>query len=362
MPWRTTILIGTVVLFAGAAGVPAETPRMVLGAHLGGTGYGYEDGTQDSYARGGAEWRLAWRDALDAGGYAGFNALLGLDYLGVPVDDVRDTEYLSAELALPLGVNRIILDAEALSSFNSPGSVEAYVEPSWGVTYRVTRGRREAEPYLGYRGSHRYERGGPGDRTTHRGVLGVEYNPSIRLGTETELSGGYQVWPEYGMLDADGTTSDERRRDYLAEATLALDGLLGYFVDWRLSTTGRYRDSNANRFLSSSGDVEENAADRFGIDADAGIRWTPTRETGVSLGSGVSTDFYTERSALSGDGAPTDRPLRVTTVSGDFGVDWTPDDCLFLSVSSGVERTLSNEDALEQWTATGELGIEFVLQ
>ena len=354
-------LIGAAVLVLLAAGVSADTPRMVVGGSVGGASYEFDEGGGDSYAVLGGEWRLGWREALESGGYAAVNGLLGVDYFGEPVADAQDTEYIAGKLALPLGANQVTFEAESLSSLSYVGAIDAYVEPSWGVTYRITRGRREAEPYIAYRGSHRLERGGAADRTTHRGVLGVEYDPSVRLGTMLELSAGYQRWPDYDMVKADGSASGDLRQDYLATAEVALDGLLGYFVDWRLGVTGRYRDSNATRYLSTAPEREEDSADLFGADVEVGIRWTPTRQTAVSVGTGITTDHYTEREALSLDGTPSGETLRRSSASASVGIDWTPDDRVFFGIESGVERELSNQDSLDSWTVNAGIGIEFLL-
>ncbi|MFP3958841.1 MAG: hypothetical protein ACLFUX_01610 [Spirochaetaceae bacterium] len=335
---------------------------MVVGLNAGGTSYGFEDGSSDAYARVGGDWRLAWRDALDGGGYVGLHSLVGIDYLGAPVDRAQDTEYLSGEIALPVVGNRLILETSVLSSFNYGGDVGAFVEPDWGVTYRFTGERRAPEPYFGYRGGYRYEDRGDGDRMSNRGVLGIEYDPTVRFGTQLEAIGGHERYPSYDIPKTDGSPSDEVREDYLGEGRLTLDGLLGYFVDWQLDLTGGYRHSNADRYLDGPGEREKDSENRVESSARTRLRWTPTRSTAVEGSLGATTHLYTEREALDTDGSRTGEPLRVLDMEGSANVDWTPDDEVFLNLGSTVTREIANEADFDSWRWTAEIGLEFVLQ
>lgn len=358
----SSLVFAAMLIAAGGGSAAAEVPRMVVGTTVGGVSRGFDDGENDTHARLGAEWRTGGRSALARGGYAGFNALIGVDYFGAPVDEVQDTEFLEGDLALPAGSNRLELAAAWLSSVQYAGDADAYAEPEWSILYRITDGRDAPKPYIGYRGSYRVESGGDDDRLTTIGVIGMDYEPSVRMGGGVELAAGAQRWPESEIATASGGTARAMRIDYLYAATGRVGGLLGYFLDWKSELSVLLRDSNADRYLVTVSELDRDSEDRIEAGASVDVRWTPTRRTGLSTGIGVTSDLYTDRRATTEDGTPRGENLVVTTVDGALGMDWTPDDRVFLVFEASGHRTVSSESALASWSFGADVGVEFVIR
>jgi hypothetical protein len=322
-------------LWAGASAA-AETPILILGL----TGGGYVSSVEGSLPAFLPEARLsalgAWRGVLAGGGIVSLNASSRLYGYWDAGALFHDHENLTLEALLPVGSFMALLvaglDGSALGTVEEP----PYAQPGWNIGLRTT-----GEPWRGelcLKGQYLYRPQDVQDALYQAARLKFTYDPSIRWGLISALEAGWEYWPEYPVVTAGS------RHDALLRAEVGLEGLAGYFLDWRLLSYGGLRLSNVELAGEES---------TWFAGGEGRLSWSPHRQMGLQLGGFALYESWAERQASSGES------LYVVSLGMDGRVDWTPNGKLFLVVEGTAARRLANDPAEERWSLSAGLGIEY---
>jgi hypothetical protein len=337
---RSTGLVAGLAFFLGLwAGLPAiaETPLLILGL-LGG---GYVSSDQGSLPAFFPEARVsalgAWRGVLAGGGIVSVNASSRLYGYWDAGAIFHDREDLAVEALLPVGSFAALLaaglDGSALGTVEEP----PYAEPGWSLGLRTTGEPWRAE--LRLNGHYLYRPEDTQDALYQAVRLDLDYDHSIRWGLISALEAGWEYWPEYPMPDA------ERRHDLLLRAEAGFEGLLGYFLDWRLQGNGGLRLSNA---------VLAGEESTWFAGGEGRLSWSPHRQVGLQLGGFALYESWLERQVSSGQN------LYVLSLGLDGRVDWTPNGKFFLVFEGSAARRLANDPVEERWSLDAGLGVEYI--
>lgn len=350
---------GVSLFFVSPLHAEEFTPTFVLGAY--GMGMVLSEGgsAADSAGSTGVSGLLGWRKPLSSGGYMAVNSSFDIRGYFIGIQEIDDDEMTALEISLPAGENRVKIEAGFSSSIFGTGSYPGYIRPDWKVEYNLQREKGKVQPYGAYRGYIFIQPGGNEDAFFQGGELGFSYRPSIRLGYEVNLGGGFEHWPEYPLYDDAGNTTGEKRRDYIINLQGKVEGLIGYFVDWQLDGSFMLRLSNANRYLESLTFLDENSESRLGINLETGVEWSPSRRMNLHIGPYAACDLYFEREALKEDGSLLGERLNVFTIGSTFRADWTADDRLYLVLQGSGARKYSNDNSETGWNLIIKGGLEY---
>ena len=298
---------------------------------------------------------FGWSTKLESGGYFALNSSAELNsYLYSPAE-FSDTENLELEATFPLGPNRLDMKAGLGASLLG---TSAYARPDWQLKYSLERGRRKLRPYVAYEGYYLYQYAGSEDALYQGAEAGFAYRPSIRLGYQASLEGGWESWLEYPLYNSTGSLTQEKRGDLLVMAKGQLDGLIGYFLSWQLDSNAGLRWSNVNRYLENLSYLEVNSASNWFIYGGGSLKWSPNRKVDLQVGTFVRPEFYLEREALTEGGALSGEVLRVISTGLNARIDWTLNDRMYLVGTGSSSWLLSNDPNEERWNVTVGLGIE----
>jgi hypothetical protein len=299
---------------------------------------------------------LGWRRALAAGSYFGLTAAGRLAGYWSESSTFTDAESFELIAGFPLARARLELGAGLSASAMGSGEEAAHLRPDWRATLRFGEGPFRGE--LQYRGAFLWEPDAVEDVFSQGVQVAAGVDPSVRLGLRGGLQGTWECWPDTFLYDATGTATGQRRQDVVGGLEVKLEGLAGYFLDWRAGASAGLRFSNANRYLPALG-LEANSESSWYLSADAGLQWSPTRRLNVLLESFLRHDEFLDRSALTASGTDTGETLRV--LSGGFSLrgDWTPDSRLFVVLEGSAARRLANDPLEERWNVTVEAGVEY---
>jgi len=335
----------------------AYAPGLLLGGGGGGTWYEEPDTGEEALPLAALNLRAGWRQSLETGGYFGFTAAGRLTGYLAEVSTFTDVEALDLILGLPLGAHRMELGAGLTASAMGTGDDPAHLRPEWRAELMLGRGKLhgEAEDL----GSWLWQPADVEDVLSQGARLTAVLDPSIRLGFRGSLRGAWEYWPDFPLYDGTGAVSGERRQDGLGELELGLEGLAGFFFDWSLGVSTGLRWSNANRYLTVLGRLEENSESNGYAGAEAGFQWSPSRALGLQLDGFLRQEWYLERAALTAAGADTGERLRVLSAGFSLRGDWTPNGRLFLALEGSAGRRFANDPAEERWNVTLEAGVEY---
>lgn len=353
MKRNVVLALVTLIVATGIAG--AFEPVVVAGTdlqHLVTGSAGATAGAMDLRPR----LALGWRDQLDAGGYF---SLDGLVSLAIPVDGrrgVSDSEMLDLLVSVPLADDELLLGAGVQSSFVSAGAARMLATPDWSVDYRF--GNDAGWLALQSDGSYRFNEGDSDDHLTQRVGLGYSRSTTIRFALEANALGGYEVWPEYDVVDESGAATGGTRRDLTVQLDATADGLMGYFTTWSVSGVSLARFSNATRYLDT-GIFEPDPESRLIGRLAGSLRTSPNRRMGLGGRVTVEQDVYLSRPARDENGASLGRTLSVTDLSARIDADFNPVSAVYLVGSVGGGATLSPDPAYDRWYVQAMLGIEY---
>jgi hypothetical protein len=338
-------LAAGLVLFLGfwaGASAGAETPLLILGL----SGGGYLSSSEGSLPAFFPEARVsalsAWRGVLAGGGIVSLNASSRLYGYWDAGAVFYDQENLALEALLPVGSFTASLaaglDGSALGTMEEP----PYAQPEWNIGLRTSGEPWRAELQL--KGHYLYRPLDAEDSLYQAARLNLAYDPSIRWGLVSALEGGWEYWPEYPMPSA------QHRHDVLLRAETGFEGLLGYFLDWRLLGYGGLRLSNVALVAEQS---------TWFAGGEGRLSWSPHRRVGLQLGGFALYESWLERQALSSGGTPSGQTLYALSLGLHGRVDWTPDGKWFLVLEASAARRLANDPAEERWNFNAELGMEY---
>jgi len=302
---------------------------------------------------------IGWRTKLGSASYFALNASAELNnYLySSPVSS--DSENLEMEASFPIGPNRLDVMAGLGASLLGTVTASAYARPDWQIKYRLEPGRRKLSPFIAYKGYYLYQHIDTDDALYQGVEIGFVYRPSVRLGYQTSLEGGWEGWLESALYDSAGNTTSDKRNDLLLKANGQLQGLVGYFVSWQLGSDVGLRWSNANRYVDSLSQLEENSESNWFINCEASLGWSPHRQVDFHVGAFVRQEFYLERKALTHEGDLSEQAMRVLSTGMNLRFDWTPNGRLYLVCEGAGSWRLSNDPNEELWNVTVGLGVEY---
>ncbi|MGQ9616414.1 MAG: hypothetical protein ACUVWJ_08445 [Spirochaetota bacterium] len=334
-------------------------PTIVLGAYGMGIMLSEEGSAADSAGSIELSGLLGWRKTLSSGGYLAVNSSFDVRDYFIGLQEIDDDEIGALELSLPVGANRVKIDAGFSSSFFGTGSYPGYIRPDWKVEYHLLREERKVQPYGAYRGYLLIQPQGNEDALFQGGEVGFFYRSSVRLGCEVSLGGGFESWIEFPIYNEVGNISGDKRRDYIINLQGKVDGLIGYFIDWQLDGTLTFRLSNANRYLESLTRLDENSESRLSLAIETVAGWSPSRRINLQIGPYTAWDFYFGREALKDDGSLSGEKLNVFTIGSTFRADWTVDDRLYVVLQGSGVRKYSNDIIETGWDLILKGGIEY---
>jgi len=194
------------------------------------------------------------------------------------------------------------------------------------------------------------------DRVSHGVDLDLAWDPSLLIGYRTGPSAAITLYPDWNVLDDDGTESDEGRRDISAEYRLAAEGLIGFFTLWSVETAAGIVDSTANRRID--GDLEE-SEDRTTARTNLTVTTRPSRTISLAAALTLDAGWYTDRTPLDTDGVPrNDGTTHEIWTALSLDTDWRLTDRWSLSVGADGGRVFSNDELLAGWTISATLGLE----
>ena len=331
-------------------------PTLVLGLEGGGTLFESPEEGQDAVPLATVNMLTGWRGTTRAGGYLGLAASAKLlSYFSSP-GILADAEMLALEAGLPLGCGLVELESSLDASVMGDGEDPAHLEPRWRAGLRLGGGA--AQGIFSYRGSYLYQPNDIEDFLYQGLKLGAEWERFIRLGLRAGLEGGWEYWPDYFLLDGTGSPTGVPRQDAVGSLEIGLDGLAGFFLDWRLAASGGLRWSTANRFITGLG-LEEGSENNLFAGLEAAVDWSPHRTVGLQLKGFLRQEWYLARAALSSLGVDTGELLRVLALGLTARADWTPNDRLFLILEGSAGSRFANDPAEERWNATLKAGVEY---
>ncbi|MFW5689444.1 MAG: hypothetical protein ACOC1U_07725 [Spirochaetota bacterium] len=349
-----------VVLFALTLGCALQAPAalepvVVAGADVGLISNAESSGAATTTGIATPRVSISWRESLGGVGYV---ALEGRGLLDVPLAtpaELSDGERIAGELGIWVGEDEFVLRMGLDASFLARGVSRVRLVPAWSADYRFTN--ETGRFALQTDGSFRYDDGAADDRLTQRLGVGFIYTESIRLQFAGDLLAGYELWPEYPIVNSAGAVVDDERSDLTLQAGGELSGLVGYFTSWQLSALVLGRRSNATRFASGSfeSDTESGVTARLG----STLRTTPTRALGLSGSFAASHRSYAGRPARDADGAAIASSLGVTSVELGGVVDLSLLENLFLVGSLDAGLDLSADPAYRGWSTQVRIGAEY---
>jgi hypothetical protein len=354
----TAIAIVTAATVIAPPPVPAYSPVVIVGADASATAWSWTE--DDSYITTGPYLDIDYRTPL------GTDTYLGTWYTGrlawhTGEDDIVDTHDLGFKLGgtVPSGGAQdhawLLRASAALSS--EMGDNTTTFDPEWSAswTHALADTWTAAATYSGL---YRHD-DGPLERYTHGADLEFTWEPTLLAAFRTGPSASMTTWPQWDVLDNDGSRSNARRSDTAAEYRLGVDGMVGFFTLWSVDTAAGVVVSNANRLVD--GDVEKGSQDRTTARLDVSISSRPTRILGITLAAAADAGWYWHRTALDSDGLPTDNTARTLWTSLSVATDWRLTDSLYLRLGADGGRSFSNDTFMDGWTATATAGIEVKL-
>lgn len=351
---RKSILILLVIGFA-VSSASAFEPVVALGADVEHT-VSATVGAPSSLTNVRPRVAVGWRDQLEAGGFISVD---GLASLLVPVDGrsgITDSELIDLTVSIPFAANELLLGTGVQSSFVSGGVARPLVTPEWSADYRF--GNDAGWFAVQSDGFYRFDDGGTDDRLVQRVGVGYSRSTTIRFALETGLFAGYEMWPEYEIVDGTGATTGEERRDATAQLDATTDGLVGYFTTWEISGATLARFSNAARYLDT-GAFEPDPESRITGRLSGSLRTSPTRQLGLGGRLTVEHDAYLSRPARDEAGASLGTTLGVTSIDARLDLDYNPVSNVYLVGAVGGGTTFSADPAYDRWYVQGRVGIEY---
>jgi len=334
-------------------------PTIVFGLYGTNTTYAQKGSRPETLGGIEASGLLGWRTPSFNGGYFSLNSSISVFYYFFGIEELDDFENTSIEIAIPLENNRIKIGGGVDSSFAGTGSYSEYLRPYWEAGYYIKRGRKKVQPFFIYRGYYLNQPNFYEDSIFHEGELGMEYSPSIWRGYKISLKGGVESFFEYPVYDSKGNITGNKRNDYSVDINLEVNGLLGYFSDYSINTTISLLSSNANRYVSTPGYLDENSESKLTILVEGEIGWSPNRRINLQASPYVGYEPYFGRDALNEQGNPTGETLKIFTAGSSFRADYTLNNNFFLVIKGTGAVKRANDPRESGWSLNLSGGIEY---
>jgi hypothetical protein len=301
------------------------------------------------------EASLGWRGKVLEKGYVSIAAqAAGIGKTGWMF---ADQEFFQAEMSLPGGPGRVDMTAGFFSSVLGSEETPGFINPDWGILYRLNLGNDKTEGRIEYSGYAHVEPEDTGDIIFQGGRIRFSHRFSIRSQLAFSAGLGYEGWYETFLYSDTGTVTDESREDLLLDGKIELGGLLGYFTEWSLPIRFLWRNSNANAYVLPDLFIPDSNS-RLQFSAAPSISLSPHRTLNLKLNASAEHHSYLKRKAFDGTGTLTGEFLRITSSGGGLSLDWTRNHRLYLVLRSDAGYTWSNDPSETGWYFNMFGGIE----
>lgn len=296
----------------------------------------------DAYA--GGELSVGLRDLLPQDGFYSITSRIE----AAIHNDLHfsDSEFLSLELRF----RNWSAEAGLLSALIDDGSGSSYINPNWMVSKRTGLLSNNSDITFEYAGYLTILPAAAEDLLYQGFQAAIRTDPSVFLGYGFQIGGGWEYHYEQLVYLSSGDPSGAKRHDLVLDAVGAVDGILGYFTGWSLSTNVTWRKSNAayavreNVFL-------EHPEDRLQAALDASIYTSPHQSWRIDSEVYADGTWYPSRPARDLEGAYGDEDLLLLDLGISAKVDWTPNQRVYLALSGGFGYTISNDPYVGGWSA-----------
>lgn len=334
---RFMVLLSATFLSVALHGFAEDNVTMFTGTSLGVTVIApvREEMTYSVFTVG--DLAIGTRGLLGSEGYYSFASKLK----GTFRNDLifYDEEYTS----LKLGIGNTSFETAFLSSLIDDGSGSPYLNPSWNISTEVLALPNNAAMYVSYAG---YLASTHEDDYLYEGVKAMfRADPSVTLGYEIGLGGGWEYFYEQAAYDQSGDSMGRARHDLVLEILGTVDGFAGYFTEWAVSGGTTYRTSNVSLLESSE--------DRLTATVDAALFTSPHQSWTIDGTLALEGTRYFFRPARKSDGLLGDDRLLLFDVNAFGKAEWSPDQTLYLALSAAFGYTLSNDPFFGGWYAKG---------
>lgn len=342
------LLMITPVLYAGP-------PIFILGLYGGPEVVSEDLLPAETEMQGKLEASLGWRGKIFEKGYVSIvSQAAGIVATGWIFED---QEFFQTEMSLPAGPGRIEITAGLFSSVLGISESPGFINPDWGVRYRLDLGNEKSEGELEYTGYSLVEPDDTGDIIFQGARLTFSHRFSIRSTLAVSLGFGYEGWYETSLYSETGTAAAENREDILLDGKIVLDGLAGYFTEWTIPVRFLWRNSNSNAFYLPDLFVPDSNS-RIQISAAPTINFSPHRTLNFGLNAAVNHHYYLQREAFEENGTFTGELLHITSTGGGLSLDWTQNHRLYLVLTGDAGYTWSNDPFETGWFFTLYGGVE----
>ncbi len=349
-----------IVLIACVPGaLHALPPSLVLGAYGEGADSSLAPSLGVPYTDARLQGTFGWREALAPGSYLAVSSRASLAPYLTNVTGFVDTEFLSAELGLPLAAESLIFSAGTASSFVNQTGVGGYAQPAWSAEYRLSRDPAGLQPSLRYLGRYLYEQQGSDDHLSQSIEARIDRSTDVRLETWAAAQGGWDLWTKQQAYDSSGNVTGPYRQDWLGGLEAGARGFAGFSLDWSADVSGTVRLSDASTTSTGVSQLVLPGGSRLTGAARATASWTPSRFVSLSMSADVQDDWYFVRAGLNADGTFSSSNLNVLAITSGLRADWTADNVLYLVIQASLSRTLSNDVSVAEWGGTLSAGVEY---
>ncbi len=355
---KNALLLTVLVAFIPGA-LPALPPSLVLGAYGEGADSSLAPSLETPFTDARLQGTFGWRQALAPGSYLAIASRASIAPYLTSVSGFVDTEFLNAELGLPVAADSLVFDMGANSSIVNQTGVGGYGQPAWAAEYRFSRDARGLQPSFKYLGSYLYEQQGSDDHLSQSVEVRLDRSTNIRLETWAAAQGGWELWTKQQAYDSSGTVTGPYRQDWLASLVAGARGFAGFSLDWSADASAAIRFSDASTTSVGVSQLVLPGGSRVTGAVRASAAWTPSRFVGVSVSGNLQDDWYFTRTGLNDDGTFSSSNMNVLAIGGGLRADWTPDNAFYVVIQANLSRTFSNDASVAEWGGTLSAGIEY---
>ncbi|MBN2534877.1 MAG: hypothetical protein JXB88_18495 [Spirochaetales bacterium] len=351
-----------VIMTTISTSIFSASPTMILGLGAGSLVFPYEEESLDSDWFLNTDALLSYRDTLTDTGYYSFFSSFSAGFAFAKPYLYSDEEMLSFETGFHFHNSKLICTGGLHSSITGTNLVLPFYCPEWEMAYYFITERKKVQPFLSYHGYYFFEPESKEDIFYEGLELGIKHRPVITAGYGISLGIGWENWPEYPVYSAPGAESDTIRNDLLCMLKGEIEGIFQFFLDWEIILSIAMRWSNTNDYIEEIDYINERSEDRVVIKVETNLEWSPSRYIHIKLHPYFTPGIYINKQAVTADGSLKGEYVRVYEAGGNFHIDWTPDNSLYiLFETEGMIYSSNYMDQLN-WYTLFHLGIKYSLK
>jgi len=348
-------LVFVFLLLICASLVYAGPPVFILGLYGGPEIVSEDLLPAELQMQGKLEASFGWRGRVFEGGY--FSIISQAAGTVMSGWTFEDQEFLQADMSLPAGPGRVDMSAGLYSSVLGTDELPGFINPDWGLLYRLNLGSNKTEGRIEYSGYSLVEPNDLGDIIYQGARLAFSHSFSLRYNLSFSAGFGYEGWYETNLYSNDGSLTDENREDFLVDGKIVFEGLAGYFTEWTVPVRCLWRNSTANTYLSTGIFIPDSNS-RIQLSTAPEINFSPHRTLNIDLHTSIEHYAYLERLAFDENGFQAAENLQITSFGGGFSLDWTINHRLYLVLRSDAGYTWSNDPFETGWYCNVYGGVE----